>query len=330
MKVNVIAFSDKGYVLAEKIAKEYEGTYTFGGRMVKTSEWVAEHWGDSDALIFVGAMGIAVRNIAGHIEHKAKDPAVVVIDDMGKHVIPVLSGHLGGANKLALQLAGQFGAEPVITTATDIAGKFAVDEWAKAQNMKVQTPSRIKNVSSKVLAGQEIKVKCFEEIAGKAPENVKQANGDDVDVMVEIIKKNSPALILVPRICVLGIGCRRGTSKVHIEDAFKRFLSASGIEKCSITSAASIDVKKDEAGLIAFAQGHGWDMNFYTADELNAVEGKFSSSKFVAQTVGVDNVCERSAVKSAGPDGKLVIKKFAYEGVTFALARKGFRPDWVY
>lgn len=330
MKIDVIAFSARGYELAEKIATEYKGSFNYGGRTMKTSEWVKKYWDTSDALVFVGAMGIAVRSIAPYIKHKAKDPAVIVIDDMGSHAISVLSGHLGGANKLTLEIAGKIGAEPVITTATDISGTFAVDEWAKVQGMKVQTPSRIKNVSSKLLSGSGIKVSCFRKIKGKAPAGVMQTDGEDFDVLVEIKKKSSPALILIPRICVLGIGCRKGTTKVHIEDAFKRFLSASGIERSSIVEVASIDVKSSEEGLLEFAKDHRWKTNFYTAAELAEVKGSFSSSKFVAATVGVDNVCERSAVKCAGDGAVLEASKFACEGVTFAVASRAYNPDWRY
>lgn len=328
MNLNVIAFSDRGHALAERIATEYGGTAVYGGRDIRTSDWVKQNWGTADALVFVGAMGIAVRSIAPYIEHKAKDPAVVVIDELGRHTVSVLSGHLGGANKLTFDIAEKIGSDPVITTATDVNNLFAVDEWARAQGMKVQTPSRIKNVSSRILAGKEISVKCFERISGETPKQVVQTESDDCDVLVEITKKSSGALILIPQICTLGVGCRKGTSKEHIEDAFKRFLSESKIEKSAITEAASIDVKKDEKGLLEFAGGHKWNIEFYSADELNKVKGSQSSSKFVLETVGVDNVCERSALRIAGDGAELVVKKFAYEGVTFAVAKKKFTPDW--
>ena len=111
---------------------------------MKLSEWTAENFQKSDALIFIGAVGIAVRAIAPHCKSKATDPAVIVLDERGRFSIPILSGHLGGANDLAKKLASICGAVPVITTATDIEGVFAVDEWAKAQNCHVLEPGRIK------------------------------------------------------------------------------------------------------------------------------------------------------------------------------------------
>ena len=149
-----LAFTEKGLALAQKLASALPGTVDrcgHGGPGL--ADWAAEQFAHADALIFVGAVGIAVRAIAPHCRNKAVDPAVVVLDECGHFAVPILSGHLGGANDLARALAAVCGAVPVITTATDANGVFAVDAWARHQNCAVLEPGRIKRVSSRLLAG---------------------------------------------------------------------------------------------------------------------------------------------------------------------------------
>ena len=153
-----LAFTEKGLALAQKLASALPGTVDrcgHGGPGL--ADWAAEQFAHADALIFVGAVGIAVRAIAPHCRNKAVDPAVVVLDECGHFAVPILSGHLGGANDLARALAAVCGAVPVITTATDANGVFAVDAWARHQNCAVLEPERIKRVSSRLLAGGPVR-----------------------------------------------------------------------------------------------------------------------------------------------------------------------------
>ena len=149
-----LAFTEKGMALAHRLARALPGSVSrCGAGGVRLAEWTSTQFAQADALIFVGAVGIAVRAIAPHCKSKATDPAVVVLDECGRFSVPLLSGHLGGANALARALAEACGAIPVITTATDANGVFAVDEWAKAQGCAVLEPERIKLVSGALLAG---------------------------------------------------------------------------------------------------------------------------------------------------------------------------------
>ncbi len=362
MKIGIIAFSQKGISLGEKIALRFGGEAALSGRDADRKKWTEEGFREKDALIFVGAAGIAIRTIAPHIKHKTEDPAVIVIDELGTFVIPVLSGHIGGANELANDVAAYIGATPVITTATDINGVFAADTWARRQGMRVLNPERIKDVSAKILSGNEITVGCEDEIEGELPKLVKLIKTTDIsdiyrdksgksyctlkktddmefcnilpeiDVLIsysrcdESIK--SGALILVPRILTLGIGCRRGTNLETVEKVFADFLEASGIYREAISAVASIDLKKDEAAIIELANRLGLELRTFSAVELSGAEGAFTSSEFVKSTVGVDNVCERSAVYAAGNGAELLAAKYARDGVTFALAKKPFKPHW--
>lgn len=321
-----LAFTDRGEALAHRLAEALPGSVTRCGGAVTLKGWTAEHFAQNAALVFVGAAGIAVRAIAPHCRSKAEDPAVVVLDEGGQFAIPLLSGHLGGANALARALAEACGALPVITTATDVNGLFAVDLWAKAQGCIVLEPERIKKVSSALLAGQS--VRCFSQwpVAGEAPAGVELVQTPGEADFALTLTPEGGVLHLVPRIGVLGVGCRRGTTAQQLEDAFAVFCAASGLSPAAVCAAASIDLKQDEPGLLQFCKDHGWPITFYSAEELRALPGQFTPSAFVASVTGVDNVCERAAVKASG--GAILLPKTAGGGVTLALAVRPFAPDW--
>lgn len=323
--IAIIAFTRRGGELGELLAEELGASLRLPGQESSSLlSWTAEQFPTREALVFIGAAGIAVRAVAPYIKSKAEDPAVVCLDELGQYAIPLLSGHLGGANALAGKLAALTGGVAVITTATDVNSLFAVDLWAKRQHMAVLQPERIKSVSAKILRGETVRVDSPWPVTGEKPELVEL--GTPGDVRVSCYWEESAALQLVPRIVTLGVGCRRGTTKEQLETSFARFCDERGLLPQSIAAAASIDLKADEEGLRAFCAAHDWPIRFYTAEELKAVSGVFSASAFVEQTTSVDNVCERAAVKDSG--GELIEKKAAAEGVTFAAAAGPFAPDW--
>ena len=327
-KLYYLFFTERGGHLAEKLASVSGGEVSSSREAGGVHKWTECFFFQADGLIFVGAAGIAVRAIAPFIKSKVSDPAVIVIDEGGSFVIPVLSGHLGGANDLARELAAVTGGVPVITTATDVSGRFAVDEWAKRQHCHVKDPKKIVRVSSKILSGQEIAVQSDWPVSGATPELVRTAAAGEIpDVTVSIRRQETPSLRLVPRIAVLGIGCRKGTEADFLERCFERFLEDSGIEDAAVCSAASIDLKKDEPGLTEFCRRRGIPFVTYTAEQLRAAEGDFTPSAFVREITGVDNVCERSAVLAADGGG-LLVRKTKFDGVTMALALKPCQPDW--
>ena len=173
---------------------------------------------------------------------------MIVLDERGRFSIPILSGHLGGANDLAKKLASICGAVPVITTATDVEGVFAVDEWAKAQNCHVLEPGRIKTVSGTLLAGKVVYYDSQWKITGTQPENVFPVDENhQADFSVTLPPQAMRAIR--SKICAVGVGCKRGTSAEHIEATFKQFCKETGCAPQSICACASIDLKKDEPGL---------------------------------------------------------------------------------
>ena len=324
-----LAFTSKGLALARQLAEACPGAVARCGEDgVPLADWTAAQFAQSDALIFVGAVGIAVRAIAPHCRSKATDPAVVVLDECGRFAIPLLSGHLGGANDLARRLAKVCGAVPVITTATDANGVFAVDEWAKRQRCLVAEPPRIKTVSGALLAGRTVQFAGDWPIQDTPPAGVEPvgdtAQADFALTLTPALMPN--ALHIIPRIAVLGIGCKRGIPADKLADAFAAFCTETKLAPQSITAVASIDLKKDEPGLAEFCQKQGWSVTFYTADELRNAPGQFTHSDFVQSVTGVDNVCERAAVLAA--DGPVWAHKWVRDGVTFAVALRPFTPDW--
>ena len=316
------AFTERGRALAEQLADALGGTLRPVWQPL--SDWTAECFPACEALVFVGAVGIAVRAVAPHIGSKASDPAVICVDETGRWAISLLSGHLGGANALAARIAALTGGEAVVTTATDLNGLFAVDLWAKKQGMAVVNPERIKQVSAKILRGEAVVIDSPYPLPRPAPEPVQC--GAPGDVLVSYRMTETRALQLAPKVLTLGIGCKRGTDAQTLEAAFSRFCAERRILPEAVEKAASIDVKRDEPGLFAFCARHAWPLAFYGAEELRNVPGDYTASHFVEDAVGVDNVCERAAVLCA--EGSLIEKKFARGGVTFALAARQRDYDW--
>lgn len=305
----VTAFTERGVNIALRIA-EFIGGEVYvpsrlrreGVKVISSSltEWAGKIFLEVGAMVFIGACGIAVRAIAPHVRDKIHDPAVVVVDEAGRYVIPILSGHVGGANELARKIAGYLHAVPVITTATDVNGLPAVDEWAVRNDCTIENPGAVRNVSSRVLEG--------------------------LPVGVAVTWENIPApfpvtLMLRPRVLVLGAGCNRNTDPAEFERSATDFLTGAGVSVLSLRALATIDIKKDEPAMKIFADTHNIPLLTFTAGELQAVDGNFMASETVMRFTGTDNVCERACVLAAGEGGVLLRNKCVYNGMTFALAR---------
>lgn len=324
MRIAIIAFSQKGLALGERLGAHFEAD---GFKVSVTrcaegglGEWTREHFRSDRALFFIGSAGLAVRAIAPFVKSKTADPAVVVVDELGRHSVSLLSGHLGGANRLARRTAAFLGGAPVITTATDISGVFAVDEWARQNKIAIVNPERIKRVSSKLLAGETVKLKTEFPVKGRLPKNIIPADTDE-DILISCAAAGSPqALWLVPAIVTLGIGCKRGAHVSDIEAAFERVLARAGCHPAALGQVCSIDLKSDEAGILEFCRRRSLPFKTFSAGQLARLPGQFCGSDFVKSVTGVDSVCERSAVLGAGEGAVLIAPKDAGGGVAAALA----------
>lgn len=406
-RVLLITCSVRGYATMQKLAKKLEN---ISGAEIITKvkcealpevsmketvkACVDEYFEQVDAIVFVTASGIAVRSVAEHLTHKSKDPAIVCMDECGKHVISLVSGHAGGANALTQMLADVMWATPVITTATDVEGRFSVDDYARKHNLVVTDWAKAKAISAEVLAagaepvwvdeaagsqeeekraceiGKEQKSTgidvgkiendgcknevdgCENEVDGcknrvDGAENKVDGCGNRINVkrlqigshQVIITPRDgsvdAQTLQLIPRCIVAGVGCKKGTPMDKIEHAVQDAFAKAGLRMEALCAVVSIDLKKEEAGLLEFCETRNVPFETYAAEELQAVPGTYSASEFVSGVTGVDNVCERSAVKYASEHGmkqdqpllgrqakhgELLLRKQAYGGVTVALA----------
>ena len=291
-----------------------------------------------DAIIFVGATGIAVRAIAPFIHGKAVDPAVLVIDAAGRYVISLLSGHLGGANALARTAASLIEAEPIITTATDAESAFAVDTFAKENGFLLTDLRKAKEVSAKVLRGEKLRIysdipmeRLVQRPARHEAELVSAQDIDRADIVISyrthILKpteKLSQAigLRLIAKRVHVGLGARKGVTQAEVAAAVATCLEDAGIDPRAVVALASIDLKKQEAGILAYSYESGVPFVTYTAEELRTVEGTFAGSSFVQSVTGVANVCERAAAYAAGRSGhaEVLVHKTIHGNVTTAVA----------
>lgn len=349
-----------------------------------------------DAIIFVGATGIAVRAIAPFICGKAVDPAVLVIDEAGRYVISLLSGHLGGANALARTAASLIEAEPIITTATDAESAFAVDTFAKENGFLLTDLRKAKEVSAKVLRGEKLRI--YSDIpmerlvqrparheaelvpaqdidradivisyrthilkptsepdagASDRPSDASEtqhpayqnaelsdartdavqvhslldrdsAASGSLDISVKPAEKSSQAigLRLIAKRVHVGLGARKGVTQAEVAAAVATCLEDAGIDPRAVVALASIDLKKQEAGILAYSYESGVPFVTYTAEELRTVEGAFAGSSFVQSVTGVANVCERAAAYAAGRSGhaEVLVHKTIHGSVTTAVA----------
>ena len=348
MKLSVISFTENGKQLSECIVKLLEKEleiklYTKCEAGIKddiysdilflkksVGDWAKERMQEQNALLFIGACGIAVRAVAPHLTDKLHDVPVLVMDEKGKYVIPILSGHMGGANDLANHIAEKTGAEAVITTATDLNKKFAVDLFAKRNRLYIANKDGIVKVSSKVLAGKEItmSIEAGHEIIG-GESGIRFVPYPPMGVVDVVVTSKDDmfdtSLLLKPREYVIGIGCKKGKKANEIDDFILKAIKKKGISIMQIFALSSISQKRDEQGIVEWCRKEGIPFFTYTAEDLREVNGTFTKSMFVKNQVGVDNVCERAAVKACGEDGKLILPKVAENGMTIAVAKREWK-----
>ncbi len=279
-----------------------------------------------DALIFVSAAQIAVRLIAPHISTKRSDPAVLSIDESAGFVVSLLSGHMGGANALTKQIADMIEAVPVITTATDTGGRFSPDSFAKANHLYIGDMETAKHIAAAVLEGETLGL--YSEYPCKHIPDEFTGGSHHFGICITKDASCSPfarTLTLIPQDIVLGVGCRKHTDA----DAFEHFvleqLDKNNISLFRIRYLCTIDLKKEEESIVSFTKKYNIPLLTYDTEELKKVQGDISSSTFVEQITGVDNVCERSALTHGGT---LIVKKQTGHGITFAACRLDMDIDF--
>lgn len=335
MKTAVISVTENGYKLALKIREKLPDAelfiykkYAVSGEksFEKIGELTGRLWNEYDALVFISACGIAVRAIAPFVRSKFTDPAVIAADDSGHFAVSLLSGHIGGANGLAEKIGGMIGALPVITTATDNSGRFSPDMFAKANGLAIENAEAAKLVAAASLRGEIIGL-YSDYPCENIPERLIGKGGScGMCISSDITKKPfETTLRLIPKNIVIGAGCRKNASFSDLETHILKTLSDAGLSLWGLKLLATIDIKKDEPAMKKFAEKYGLELRTFSASELLAVSGDFDESEFVKSTVGVGNVCERSA---AACGAEIVVRKSKGNGVTCAVGLLPFKADF--
>jgi cobalt-precorrin 5A hydrolase len=345
MRVAIVCFTKNGKNVSEKIVKALkddvvEISARFEKEVQKDSlhNWTEKQFQKRHGIIFVGACGIAVRSIAPFVKDKLSDSPVVVVNEKGQYVISLISGHVGGANLLAKNIAEAIGAIPIITTATDINHKFAVDVFAVNNDLQIVNREGIAKISSMILNGKKIRI-AIEGYIGESydekriPEELCLVSYSP-KVQTEIVISREQTRIfnamlqLKPKEYVLGIGCKKGIGFKEIECFIKEQVAKIGISEKDLAVVASIDKKKEEEGIKVWKDYYRIPYITFNKGELKKVLGDFHSSEFVEKTVGVDNVCERAAMAACGNSGKLILEKQAKRGITIAIAKREWVIRW--
>ena len=329
-KIAVIIASDQGVKLALTIRQELPGAELYSTverehctPITSIQTFVSEQFSRFDALVFIGALGICVRAIAPCVRSKYTDPAVINIDSSGNHVISVLSGHIGGANRMTLRLAAILGANPVITTQSDNNDLWALDTLGQTYGWKANSTSPLNTVISTFVNTRpvalllDIKDEGTRFMERTAPKHVSLFyHFDDIDqqqfealiaVTPYIYPTSIPTLYYRPAILHLGVGCRRGCSPLGIQKHIFRTLENTGLSPLSLKSVSTIDLKKDEPLIHELIRDNNTELHIYTAEELQGIEVPNPSAK-VLDVTSIPGVAEACALKTSG-NTRLVLEK---------------------
>ena len=273
---------------------------------------INEKFSQYDGHIFIMASGIVIRKIANLIGTKDKDPAVLLIDE-GKHVvISLLSGHLGGANELTYSLANILKLVPVITTSSDVTGKIAVDTISQKINAELEDLKSAKDVTSLIVNGQKVNI--------LLPKNVKITDKNSADGFILVSnKKNIEYTRIYPKNLILGIGCKKDTKAEDILSAMENCLDKNNLDIKSVKKIATVDVKENEQGLINAAKFLNLDLEIVSRDKIKKIQNQFEGSDFVEKTIGVRAVSEPVALLSSAGNGKFLVMKEIYNGITISI-----------
>ncbi len=309
-----------GEQLASRLADQLPGSTVIPcrGRLRQT---LHRCWQEYDSLVCIMAAGIVVRTLAPLLADKREDPAVVVCDEKGQFAISLLSGHLGGSNQLAHQVAEILGGQAVITTASDVLGQTALDLWARDLGLRVADKASLTRVMGKLVNTGSVTL-YSEYPLPELPQDIQpvgQAADADLVLTGRADVQTTGGVLYAP-VFIAGIGCNRNTPAAEIEQALQEACSTHNLALQSVCGLASIDLKNDEPGLLEFARSRRYTIDFYNRDQLNGVEG-VSTSAAVLKATGAKGVAEPAAVLSAG-GGRLLVKKMKWPNVTVAIAEK--------
>ncbi|MDO5836498.1 MAG: cobalt-precorrin 5A hydrolase [Methanobacterium sp.] len=336
MKFAIISVTEQGSAIASEMAQVLKNDPTvlkvdlFHKNVKDTLD---TFFNDYDCWIAIMASGIMVRLLCPIIKSKLTDPAVLVVSENRKHVISLLSGHLGGANHFSIKIAGLIGAVPVITTATDLKGKMGIDTLAYQYWLRVEQPHLIKEVNQ--LIADDVKVqlnipKRFQFLSNHPLINRSYhiQTWNESFLRVYLIDKLSSSgmetnhyLDLYPKRIVAGLGSKKGVTDDQVFFAIRSALQHLHLPLERLDSLATAEVKKDEGGIINVASQLKLPLEIVSLDEIAELEdGNCTPSKLVQREFGVPGISEPVALIQAGKQSRLILRKTAYNGVTVAIA----------
>ena len=334
--ISIIPISDSSRVLAERILASYPEA-----KILPFGSFSKEVFHESSSLVFIGAMGICVRSIAPFAEDKHTDPAVVCIDSTGKYVIPVLSGHIGGANDLSKELANLLGAEAIITTQSDNANLWALDTLGKKYDWTLIVKDSNAAISTFVNGKPtalllDIRDKGTDYLERTVPSHVsifysfEAIPQQDYELLMIVSPQqydtSIPTITYIPKVLHLGMGCRKDMQgdPTVVYEHIKDVLRDKRLYPEALADVNTIDLKKCEPVLTLLAYGvMECPFHTYTSEELKDIPVPNPSEK-VLEVTESSSVSEASAIYAAHGGPLLVEKQKADLGkgneYTFAVA----------
>lgn len=327
--IGIISVTEKGDILAKQLSKALGGNLYLKVEIedFKLSKVTEEAMGKHKGVIFISSTGIAVRAIAPYLRGKDKDPGVVVVDVSNNYSISLISGHIGGANDLALEVSKILNNTHIITTATDNLGVVAPDMIAIKNSLVIESLKKAKTIAMLLVNGEVIGFKDDRNLIDipsgyKKLENIEE---NSVWITNRVIPKNNlnnsvldnnKILRLIRKDIVLGIGCRKGIESERLEEFIMRILHENNIDPRSVLKIGSIDVKKDEKAIKDLKDKLECEFKTFSKDEILKIQHKFEGSDFVEKTLGVRSVSEPS-VELMG--GDIIVSKIKSNGMTLTI-----------
>ncbi len=346
MNIAILTLTENGYILAEKIKEIILKNDSRINKVVHFHKNIKYNiksiFKEYDAIIGIMATGIMIRSIAPLLKTKHEDPAVIIIDEKGKNIISLLSGHLGGANALTYNLSKYLSSNPVITTSTDVNGIIGVDEIMRKYYFEFVEGDKILDFNKALILGKKIKIISKSSLNFLKNNNILK-NYEVLDNILDFSEYNADnkfnninedelvfiyndkyILVKISKI-VMGIGARKFISDKKVLNAINKSCKNLEFDVSRIDSFATVDIKKNEIGIINAVKKLNKNLNIISLNQIkeelkNSKEECFSYSDFVYKKFGVGSICEPVSTIQAGINSNLIFKKTSFDGVTIAVA----------
>ena len=300
-------------------------------------EFIPQIFDKYEYLVFIMATGIVVRTIAPLVMSKFSDPAILVMDEKGNNIISLLSGHMGGANEMTLYMSDLLNSHPVITTATDVNKKSSLDMIAKKLNGHIDDfRDNVLKINSMLVNNEEVHLyidgnykinhqgfTLYDEKTDldKVRNLVIVTNKKDINKILNknIENLNEKIIKVTPKDIVIGVGCKKNTDSKHMKNSLIKFLAEYNIDINAVKEIGSIEIKKDEKAIIDLAKFLDVKFKTFSVEEISKVDYLYEKSDWVKKNVGVYSVSD--PVAHLLSEGRVIINKQKYDGITFSIGR---------